>query len=703
MIFELSLNYALKHTGTMRSTLVLFCSFIAAFAMAQPPFQKVYDNGQASSQALAATSTPDGGSAFIGIIEIPGAASEVMVTKLTCAGDVEWVKILGASSTVDNVFPGITSDEQGRIWFASNIGTYQNYDGILGTLSKDGDLLQAVRLGKPGRNDQLFGLVLDSLGHVYVTGATNSWGSDKSGSTSYTDVFMACLDTSLNMVWARTLGNAQNIDTGFGIDLDSESRPIATGRFIVNGTFFGFCLRLTPDGSIDLFKGFGESLVPHRTYGYGISSTKGGHILLTGSTTLNKQDHQSLADVYLIKLDEDGIPLFSSIYIPLSGSDNSESGSSVVEMADGRYAIGVPTMSFTTYTQGFVPNKNAIFVSGPDGSLSEARLYNNGGSHYTKIQDRPNGFLMSNFSTKYGGPSFFKPLIITTDSDLNSGCNEIDVTQQVGLVNEAWEFVDITFSVDTGYTIQPYSNSSDYAYQLVQVLCETPEDVSGTWEIPDTVCLGENLVASADGMPELGSQNWQMGDGTVYSNMAEISHVYVEPGTYSVKLKLGWQCASLDFAQNVVVLPISMTEVDTAVCTGETYFAAGEEQQTEGTYRDTLAGERCDSIIVTHLSFRDCNCAIDFANVFTPNGDQTNDLFLPFIDCDLELKEYSLTVYNRYGKLVFETGMTDSGWDGTFNAKDQPMDVYGWVCSIRYIHEGKEVSWTRRGDISLVR
>ncbi|MBK7343423.1 MAG: hypothetical protein IPJ06_10240 [Saprospiraceae bacterium] len=136
-------------------------------------------------------------------------------------------------------------------------------------------------------------------------------------------------------------------------------------------------------------------------------------------------------------------------------------------MADGRYAIGVPTMSFTNYTQGFVPNKNAVFVSGPDGSLSEARLYNNGGSHYTKIQDRPNGFLLSNFSTKYGGPSFFKPLIITTDSDLNSGCNEIDVTQQVGLVNEAWEFVDITFSVDTGYTIQPYSTSSDYAYQLV--------------------------------------------------------------------------------------------------------------------------------------------------------------------------------------------------------------------------------------------
>ncbi len=687
----------------MRSTLTLLCGLVVVFAMAQPPFQKVYDNGQSSSQALAATPTPDGGSAFIGIIEIPGAASEVMVTKLTCTGDVEWVKILGSSSTVDNVFPGIQSDSQGRIWFASNVGSYQNYDGILGTLSPDGDLLQAVKLGKPNRNDQLFGIVLDTMGHVYVTGATNSWGSDKSGSTSYTDVFIACLDTSLNMIWARTLGNAQNIDTGFDIKLDDQSRPVATGRYIVNGTFFGFCLRMTKDGQVDLFKGFGESTIPHRTYGYGINTTKDGHILLTGSTTLNKENHQSLGDVYLIKLDEQGSPQFSSIYIPLSGSDNSESGSSVVEMPDGRYVIGVPTMSFSTYTQGFVPNKNAVFVTHPDGFLSEARLYNNGGSHYTKIQTRPNGFILSNFSTKYGGPSFFKPLIITTDNELNSGCNEINVTAQVGLVNEAWEFVDITYNVDTGYTIQPYSISSDYAYQLVQVLCETPEDVSGVWEVADTLCLGDVLVASGEGTPEVVSQLWNMGDGTQYKNQTSVNHVYSTSGTYAVNLHLDWQCASLDFDQDVVVLPLGMTEIDTVVCAGDTYFVAGKEQNIEGTYRDTLQGTRCDSIIVTNLSFKECNCTIDFANVFTPNGDQTNSVFQPFIDCDLQLIEYSLKIYNRYGKLVFESASTENPWDGTYNGQDQPMEVYGWVCTMTYIHEGNKISWTKRGDITLVR
>lgn len=687
----------------VRIYIFLLSFLLGTFLMAQPPFQKVFDNGQASSQALAAVTTPDGGSAFIGIIEIPGASSEVMVTKLSCAGDVEWVKILGSSSTVDNVFPEIRADEQGRIWFASNIGSYLNYDGILGVLSANGDLIKAVRIGKPGRNDQLFGLALDTMGHVYVCGATNSWGSDKSGSASYTDLYTACLDTNLNMIWSRTLGNPQNIDTGFSLELDAQSRPLITGRYIVNGTFFGILLRMNQDGSVDLFRGFGESTIPHRTYGYGVYPTAAGDILLTGSTTLNKENHQSLADVYLIKLDQNGAPVFSNIYIPLSGTDNSESGSSVLEMPDGRYVIGVPTMSFTNFTQGFVPNKNAVFVTEADGSVSEARLYNNGSSHYTKVQERPNGYLLSNFSTKYGAPSSFKPLIIMTDETLASGCNEIDVTSQLGLVNEAWEFTDIAYNVDTAYTIQPYAMASDYAYQLVQVLCETPEDVTGTWSVPDTICQSVPLIANGSGNEDVIAQVWDLGDSTIVQDVLEVNHVYQEAGTYQVRMTLSWNCASLEFNQTVEVLPTAITEIDTVVCQGESYLAGGEEQTVEGTYRDTFPGVRCDSIVITNLSFKDCNCEVEFPNVFTPNGDQTNDLFGPVIVCDLEVLSYDMKVYNRYGKVVYDSQDQNSGWDGAYSGKDQAMDTYAWVCFMRYILDGEEVSWTRRGDITLVR
>lgn len=49
-------------------------------------------------------------------------------------------------------------------------------------------------------------------------------------------------------------------------------------------------------------------------------------------------------------------------------------------------------------------------------------------------------------------------------------------------------------------------------------------------------------------------------------------------------------------------------------------------------------------------------------NVFTPNGDQANDIF--FITSN-GLTEYNLTIVNRWGNTVFETEDPNEGWDGT--------------------------------------
>jgi gliding motility-associated-like protein len=60
-------------------------------------------------------------------------------------------------------------------------------------------------------------------------------------------------------------------------------------------------------------------------------------------------------------------------------------------------------------------------------------------------------------------------------------------------------------------------------------------------------------------------------------------------------------------------------------------------------------------------------------NVFTVNADNLNDLFFVrgiFIDA------FSLKIYNRWGELVFETTNLFEGWDGTFDGKPCPSDVY---------------------------
>ena len=58
-------------------------------------------------------------------------------------------------------------------------------------------------------------------------------------------------------------------------------------------------------------------------------------------------------------------------------------------------------------------------------------------------------------------------------------------------------------------------------------------------------------------------------------------------------------------------------------------------------------------------------------NAFTPNGDGNNDTFRPK---GLGIKSYDLTIFDRWGNLIFQSG--DKGWDGTYKGILCPDDVY---------------------------
>ena len=711
---------------------------VVGLVNAQAPFQKVYNNGDESAQALNITATSDGGFAFIGIVDIAGAASELTVTKLDCRGDVEWVKILGPSSTVNNIFPSIREDDQGRIWFGGNVGTFQNYDGVIGRLDADGNLEKAIRIGNPGRNDQIYGIALDGRGNLYATGSTNSWGSDKSGSTSYTDVLTMRLDTAMNVLWARTLGNPQAIDNGFSIAVDSSGYPISTGRFIVpnaagDGTFFSYYLRMDPDGNVMAFKGFGEYDVPHRTYGYGVTATSDGAILLSGSTTILKDNHQSMPDVYLIKTDLSGEPQFQTIFYPTLGQDRSESGSSVLEMTDGRYAIGVPTMSFTTHTQGFVPNKNAVFVTDTNGTISEARLYNNGGSHYTQLEPRPGGYVLSNFSTQYGAPGSFKPLIIATDDSLSSGCNEINVSNELAQESGFWNVVDINAQIDSQYNTQPYAIASDYAFQFAETLCESEESLVVELLVQDTVCLGDTLVAVAMSNEPGVTYTWTFSAGDPISATDTAVLVPESAGVILINVVGEGLCGNVTVEREVVVKEAVeiILEAPESVCLGDTMVAVVSSSDpltdlnwtftggtsisatdtalfvpaTQGMFQLAVTGtSSCGPVEEEQeVNVSQCDCEVEFPNMFTPNSDGTNDVFGAYVACDLEVLTYEMQIYNRYGEMVYSTNDLATPWDGRFDGEAQPADMYAWVCTMQYLLDGQEVSFTRRGEITLLR
>jgi gliding motility-associated-like protein len=66
-------------------------------------------------------------------------------------------------------------------------------------------------------------------------------------------------------------------------------------------------------------------------------------------------------------------------------------------------------------------------------------------------------------------------------------------------------------------------------------------------------------------------------------------------------------------------------------------------------------------------------------DAFTPNGDGNNDAFMAVCT---GVKSYELTVYNRWGRLLFKSEDINAAWDGTFNGTDCKSDVYVWKIKV---------------------
>jgi gliding motility-associated-like protein len=78
---------------------------------------------------------------------------------------------------------------------------------------------------------------------------------------------------------------------------------------------------------------------------------------------------------------------------------------------------------------------------------------------------------------------------------------------------------------------------------------------------------------------------------------------------------------------------------------------------------------------------KDCYGSMYFPTAFTPNNDGLNDIYKP--KAVGILQSFSLTIYNRYGNLVFHTTDISIGWDGKYKNKTQ-TGGYTWVCTYTF-------------------
>jgi gliding motility-associated-like protein len=64
------------------------------------------------------------------------------------------------------------------------------------------------------------------------------------------------------------------------------------------------------------------------------------------------------------------------------------------------------------------------------------------------------------------------------------------------------------------------------------------------------------------------------------------------------------------------------------------------------------------------------------------------------------IAKMKFTIWARWGEKVFETNDKHIGWDGRFNGKLLPMDVYAYTIEAEFSDGTKT---TKKGDITLIR
>jgi gliding motility-associated-like protein len=91
------------------------------------------------------------------------------------------------------------------------------------------------------------------------------------------------------------------------------------------------------------------------------------------------------------------------------------------------------------------------------------------------------------------------------------------------------------------------------------------------------------------------------------------------------------------------------------------------------------------------------NNLIAIPDAFSPNGDGINDIF--YIPA-WSVREFHMTIYNRWGTEVFETDDIHTGWDGTYRGAPQPSEVYTLFFTVSHF-DGKTES--HQGTVTLFR
>ncbi|MCL4855857.1 MAG: gliding motility-associated C-terminal domain-containing protein, partial [Flavobacteriales bacterium] len=74
-------------------------------------------------------------------------------------------------------------------------------------------------------------------------------------------------------------------------------------------------------------------------------------------------------------------------------------------------------------------------------------------------------------------------------------------------------------------------------------------------------------------------------------------------------------------------------------------------------------------------------------NAFTPNGDGDNDIFYAH---GINIKEFEMMIFDRWGEKLFTSDDLDKGWDGSYNGNLAQTETYVWKIIYKDVLNNRE-------------
>ena len=87
-------------------------------------------------------------------------------------------------------------------------------------------------------------------------------------------------------------------------------------------------------------------------------------------------------------------------------------------------------------------------------------------------------------------------------------------------------------------------------------------------------------------------------------------------------------------------------------------------------------------------------------NIFCPNSQVVENRVFKPVNSYVDVEEYVLSIYDRWGSLIFTTNDINMGWDGSTNGKHAETGVYSYILTYRI---DQKTMFKKQGHVTLVR